>query len=233
MTKPSGPISIVCGYNSAGEVVPVLIDADGALVTAGGATTVDAADVTYTPAVAADWNGGVDPGDQNQANDQLAERVKDLEVDTVGNLLPVRASWFHDANFIVAGAALIHSLTANYRYYSAFYQNPGALNDQFLNSAVLKAGAYTIAILGITNTNQGQLKIEFKHVSDVGYSTIVAAQEWYAGAANYNVIKTQTFTVTIPGRHLFRFTVASKNAASSGYYLLLTKFDIYLTAGDS
>lgn len=44
---------------------------------AGGA--VDAADVTYTPAVNADWDGDADPGDVNNALDQLAERVDDLE----------------------------------------------------------------------------------------------------------------------------------------------------------
>jgi len=39
----------------------------------------DAADVAYTPAVAADWNGGVDPGNVDDALDQLAARIKALE----------------------------------------------------------------------------------------------------------------------------------------------------------
>lgn len=40
---------------------------------------VDASDVTYTPAVAADWDGDADPGNADDAFDQLAERVDDLE----------------------------------------------------------------------------------------------------------------------------------------------------------
>lgn len=44
---------------------------------AGGA--VDASDVTYTPAVATDWDSDADPGDVDNALDQLAERVDDLE----------------------------------------------------------------------------------------------------------------------------------------------------------
>ena len=40
---------------------------------------VDAADVTYTPAVLADWDGGTDPGNADDAFDQVAERLKDLE----------------------------------------------------------------------------------------------------------------------------------------------------------
>ncbi len=39
----------------------------------------DASSVSYTPAVPADWDGGVDPGEANDALDQLAERVKDIE----------------------------------------------------------------------------------------------------------------------------------------------------------
>lgn len=44
--------------------------------------TPDAANVTYTPTTAADWDGGADPGDVDEALDQVAERVKDLETAT-------------------------------------------------------------------------------------------------------------------------------------------------------
>ena len=40
---------------------------------------VDAGDVTYTPTTLADWNSGVDPGDVDNALDQAAERIKNLE----------------------------------------------------------------------------------------------------------------------------------------------------------
>lgn len=39
----------------------------------------DADDVTYTPAVLADWDGSADPGNTGAGLDQLAERVTDLE----------------------------------------------------------------------------------------------------------------------------------------------------------
>lgn len=41
--------------------------------------TVDAADVTYTPTTAADWDGSADPGNVDDALDQLAGRVADVE----------------------------------------------------------------------------------------------------------------------------------------------------------
>lgn len=48
------------------------------------AVSGDASTVSYTPAVLADWDGSADPGETNDALDQLAERVKDLE--TTGGL---------------------------------------------------------------------------------------------------------------------------------------------------
>jgi hypothetical protein len=43
----------------------------------------DAAKVTYTPAVATDWDSDADPGATDDALDQLAERVDDLEAITI------------------------------------------------------------------------------------------------------------------------------------------------------
>lgn len=39
----------------------------------------DASDITYTPTVLTDWDSDTDPGDVDNALDQLAERVEDLE----------------------------------------------------------------------------------------------------------------------------------------------------------
>jgi hypothetical protein len=45
----------------------------------GVAGAVDAAAVTYTPTTLADWDGSADPGNVDDALDQLAERVADVE----------------------------------------------------------------------------------------------------------------------------------------------------------
>jgi len=57
--------------DGAGEWIPQAPPAGG---------VVDAADVTYTPAVVTDWDGDADPGNADAAFDQLAERVDDLEI---------------------------------------------------------------------------------------------------------------------------------------------------------
>jgi hypothetical protein len=69
---------------------------------------VDASVVTYDPAVDADWDGGVDPGDTNDALDQLAERTADLEANAF-----VRQTIFTYAGNISVGGGLlrIYNLT--------------------------------------------------------------------------------------------------------------------------
>ncbi len=54
-------------------------ESGGSSVVVGGGSGSDAGDITYTPAVNADWNGSADPGDVDAALDQLAERAKDME----------------------------------------------------------------------------------------------------------------------------------------------------------
>jgi hypothetical protein len=53
----------------------------------------DADDVTYAPTTLADWDGGTDPGDVEQALDQLAERVTDLEAAGGGSTVGKHAIW--------------------------------------------------------------------------------------------------------------------------------------------
>lgn len=53
-------------------------DANGNTLTSTGA--IDAGGVGYTPAVNTDWDSDTDPGDLDDALDQLAERVDDLEI---------------------------------------------------------------------------------------------------------------------------------------------------------
>jgi hypothetical protein len=51
-----------------------------------GLGAVDASAVSYSPAVNADWNGSADPGNADDALDQLAERVTDVEAAVSGSV---------------------------------------------------------------------------------------------------------------------------------------------------
>lgn len=70
---------------------------------AGGA--VDAADVTYTPADVTDWNSSTDPGDVDNALDQLADRVKTNEGDIAG----LSAGGISAAGWVALGETLAYA----------------------------------------------------------------------------------------------------------------------------
>lgn len=95
---PSRPSDFYTGTSARGAFVPVLGGTVGAgrvyvCTSASGSDVVgtnsltwsvvsgtpDASVVTYTPAVLTDWDGDADPGHVDDALDQLAERVDDLE----------------------------------------------------------------------------------------------------------------------------------------------------------
>lgn len=70
--------------DGAGNIIPSAIGGPAGSIDHGqlaglGDIDHDAAAISFTPTTAGDWDGGTDPGDLNDAVDQLAERVFDLE----------------------------------------------------------------------------------------------------------------------------------------------------------
>jgi hypothetical protein len=73
-----------------------LDDGDAVLIefdSGGGGGGGDADDITYTPTTLADWDASADPGDVEQALDQLAERVTDIEVAGPGSTQGLHDIW--------------------------------------------------------------------------------------------------------------------------------------------
>ena len=231
--QPNAQWVYICGKgDDDGRPYVALVDVDGKIIVSGGAAAVvDAADVTYTPAVGADWT--VVPAYVAPGLDELASRVNTIEGMDILNSYPVRTQWFHETSFVVTGNAILRTINTGQLYCHYAYQNLAANGDVNTNSAFLKAGDYTISILGYTAASCGRLDIDFKHSSDVGYTNIVTAQEWYTAGNVLNVIKTATFTVVTSGRQIFRFTINGKHASSTSYNMILTRISISLTAGDS
>lgn len=231
---PRWPFKVLAGIgNDDNRPYCALIDADGAIITTGADVAVDAADVTYTPGTLADWDGSVDPGNQDNANDQLAERVADLEGLAIDELLPVRYEQTFASMYVIQGTSMALTVNASQMLNTFWYFADGNDGDNGTFSCVLKPGSYTIELIGIVGSNKCKLDIDFKHVNDGSYTNIVTQQDWYAGGAAFNTSKTATFTVSTGGRHIFKLAVNGKNASSSNYYIQLSLIMIYLTAGDS
>lgn len=234
MTKPSGPIAIVCGYDASGYVKPAQLSASGYLqVEIANIVNVDASDVTYTPTTPADWDGGVDPGNQDYANDQLAERVKDLETAVVDIEYPHDIFLVAYSCRVITGAAISITITAAQAFNMQSFQNPGANGDILQFTAPLASGSYTLNLLGSKDTNRGTAKIQVRHQDTPTFTDIITGLDTYNASALYNQTLTGTFTIATEGLHIFRIVITGKHASSSGYYYVITSIQITRTTGES
>jgi len=98
-----------------------------------------------------------------------------------------------------------------------FYQTVGAQNDFWSMNVPLAAGDYTYRLWGIKSVNLGKTKLRFN-----GVWQEASLFDWYAAAATYNV-RSPELSVTFAqgGLQEISLLVPEKNAASSGFYVLL------------
>lgn len=156
------------------------------------------------------WNG-----DATHAPSKNAVRDK---IESMGaSDFPDEAAFFVDEATKTVGNAFALTLDALERYGWWQYQNAAANGDSWEKKIFLKAGTYTISVLGLTAPSRGIQEIFIDGVS-------VGTIDWYNGSLVYNQVKTiASVTVTGDGRHTFKSTVNGKNGSSSDYQLLLTK----------
>ncbi|RLF25888.1 MAG: hypothetical protein DRN14_07745 [Thermoplasmata archaeon] len=83
---------------------PLDVNVGTGLVISGDAVQIDESNIPYTPSNLADWSGGADPGDVDDALDQLASRVSGIEGNYIQNLAPDNAAATgQSANFDITG----------------------------------------------------------------------------------------------------------------------------------
>lgn len=133
--------------------------------------------------------------------------------------LPTRGEMWHDEATVQVGNALAVVLDSNQINNMYIYQNAAANGDTFTNSCFLRAGTYTLSIIGQTANDQGIVDWYL----DGGL--IVNGQDWYSAGTTRNVIKTASGLV-IPddGYHILKGSINGKNGASSNYFLRLNKY---------
>lgn len=142
-----------------------------------------------------------------------------LSLPHVNNNSPKSATIWHDEMVVISGAAKLLEHYANQNYSTDTYQNPGANGDTFKNGFLLRGGTYTLNILCITTTNRGKLDL---YIDDV---LVASGIDFYSGAGVDNAVKTISgIVVTGNGYHVLKGVVNGKNAASTGFYIVITKF---------
>jgi hypothetical protein len=221
---PRWPFTVLAGIGDDNERPYVLqVDEDGALITSGGGGAVDASVVTYTPETLSDWDGGVDPGNQNNVDDQLAERVKDIETLLPYSPYPTRARIFANELTVLTGTALTAIVDASQLFQARWYQGTPANGDQLTWSWLLRVGTYTLYQLGVTSNTLGIQDIATKEADESVFSDQITGIDWYTAGQIANQVKTGTITIGTSGLVIFRSTINGKNASSTNYYLSLTQ----------
>ncbi len=130
---------------------------------------------------------------------------------------PVTATlWWEDATTI-SGTTLNTWYSNTVAYGHGSEQGPAANGDSNTINFFLKAGTYTMKVLGYTTTNRG--KVDW-YIDDV---LVVSGQDWYSAGGTPNVVKSATVTVVGDGNHVLKSVINGKNASSTDYSLALTK----------
>lgn len=120
-----------------------------------------------------------------------------------------------------AGAAFLLQMATTFTplpiYGYQYFQNPGALNDQWSQTFSLSAGSFALSAIGLTATNRGIITWELDGV-------VQGTMDYYANPGLVNTIKTIALTVLTSGVHTLRGKMISKNALSTDYYCTLQTF---------
>lgn len=111
------------------------------------------------------------------------------------------------------GGSIVINANSAMRFFQFGDQATPGNGDVIEASVWLEVGTYDVVVCGLTSTDRGKIDWSLD-----GLSPFMSAQDWYSGSAAYNVIKTGTLTVSVPGRHLLDATVNGKNASASNYY---------------
>jgi len=180
-----------------------------------GSSAIDATNVTYTPTTAADWDSDTDPGDLDDALDQLAERVDDLEAG------------------LDAGAVTYTPGTAADWDSST---DPGDLDDaldQLAERVTDNATGAIVAVIdggGLAITTGRKLDISIPFACTINSHTVLADQSgsividvWKDTLANYPPTDADSITASAP------ITISSDTDATDS---TLTGWTTTISAGD-
>lgn len=131
---------------------------------------------------------------------------------------PKRATMWHDESLFIAGGAVTrNSISLTHPYTTRTFTTTPAVDDEFTNSFSVASGTYTLSQLGVSGTNRGIITWFIDGVSQ-------GTTDWYNATLVEGVVKTLSVTVVGDGYHKISGKLATKNASSTDYFAVLTKF---------
>lgn len=168
---------------------------------AAGGGTIDASVLTYTPAVNADWNGSADPGDVDNALDQLAERVKDLEGAGGGGLY-TSVAILRDEKTSATQSGASAATTWNNRDLNTEVYDPDGIVSIASNQFTPIAGAYEIFVRAAAHGSVGFHRLRVYNVT--GAASVDEGMNNRGGTASEGDEATITTQFTTNGTDAYR-----------------------------
>lgn len=123
-----------------------------------------------------------------------------------------------DEGVIMVGGAQTIGVDPLQAYNAVCYQFPAANGDTREWKFFLPAGVYTLYYLTVKASSYG--KVDFYVDGVLQFS----GQDFYAPSNTYNWLNGGAVTILADGLHTLRTVVNGKNASSSGYFFVPTKF---------
>lgn len=154
----------------------------------------------------------------------LADIKGDPGDDATIPALPVRAEMWHETSLVLTGNALAPGVQTSQEHNIQTFQNTAADGDSFTNSFWIRAGTYTLRLLGVTGNNRG--KVDWY----IDGSLVASGQDWYSASTTFNVVKTVTSLTLTDGKHTLKGVVNGKNVSSASYFIVLTRMDFVPSA---
>lgn len=130
-------------------------------------------------------------------------------------------SCFYEEFTVKVGATLTSTFLST-QSFGRITQQTAAINNETYFNFYLSPGAYNFRFLGQSNATSG---ISSVYIDGV----LVTTLDWYSASTVQNVLKTFSYTSTSAAQKTLSIVVASKNASSTGYGLVLTKISAKLT----
>lgn len=116
------------------------------------------------------------------------------------------------------GNALSWADVTGQAYGGVFRQNAPAINDKLTWNVALKAGSYVMNVNGIKANNRGIQTIKLDGVT-------AGTFDWYNSTTQLNQQQNTVIGVTDDGLYELTSEMATKNASSSNYFLLINYID--------
>lgn len=140
---------------------------------------------------------------------------------------PSHVTLWHEAATVKHGPTLgvVIDTAQLHNGYTQQNSAAGGEGDCTEQTFLLRAGRYSLVILGLHTSDSGKLDVYLDG------NIIARGLDWYAAVTARNIFKVKTFHCNRSGVHTLQLRVNGKNTSSTGFEIRLTNYVIKAVSG--